>query len=420
MNIKVTFLDVFHGDCAVVTFDEGDSTACIVVDGGETKAAAKRLACYLKHEGIEIIDLMVATHIDADHVQGLVKLLEHYSGSSSSWNGGEQRCIRYYWGPQADPDYVEPQTASVSASAVAAQSGVGMLDYVMQSVKQNQRLHELIEEHIIDAGNIYFPSLDDPPPLDIFENIEMTLLAPDTQIDDTDLKSKALIVSNAPYRSKIAEGEVLPPGTRLTLEDLKRIVAMNGEEMGTIANRTANNQSIVFKLTPAEGSSSKAKDWTFLFTGDAEHESWEMMNGREGIKESLPSRVLKVPHHGSVNGIDKGSFMTIKPKYSIVSVGQKHGIPDGDTLHLIRKNKKRYLFCTERNAKSNGSCWDAHGDTMAGCVRSSESRFRSISFEIDTDTGDESIDVFAFNSSNSEIKAKTGDRWCGASGWETS
>ena len=46
MKLKVSFLDVFQGDCAVITFDEGGRKVCIVVDGGETKKAAQRLAAY--------------------------------------------------------------------------------------------------------------------------------------------------------------------------------------------------------------------------------------------------------------------------------------------------------------------------------------------------------------------------------------
>ncbi|GAH87821.1 unnamed protein product, partial [marine sediment metagenome] len=42
------------------------------------------------------------------------------------------------------------------------------------------------------------------------------------------------------------------------------------------ADRNANNQSIVLKLTPREGIADQLKEWTFLFTGDAEQESWEM------------------------------------------------------------------------------------------------------------------------------------------------
>ena len=47
MILTVAFLDIFHGDCAVVTFEEKGRKACIVIDGGEKRDAARRLADYL-------------------------------------------------------------------------------------------------------------------------------------------------------------------------------------------------------------------------------------------------------------------------------------------------------------------------------------------------------------------------------------
>lgn len=414
MKLKVSFLDVYHGDCAVITFDEAGMKACIVVDGGETVKAAKRLAAYLKHEGIEIIDLMVATHIDSDHVRGLLHLLKKESGKTSSWNKGETKCIRYYWGPQPDPDYEEISPSMAPAETGWHGAGLNMLDYVIQSVKENQGLHSLVKEHIIDVDNIYYPSLEDPPSLDLFDGVELTLLAPDSQINDTEIKKRALFVSNLSYKEKVAAEEMKIPRKRLSLSDLKRIVAMNAEEMATIANRTANNQSIVFKLSPKTDDPHTASKWTFLFTGDAEHESWDMMKERADIKANLPARVLKVPHHGSRNGIDRKSFMTIKPKYSVVSVGNKHGLPDGETLNLIRVNKNRLMFCTERNLSTSkpGPCGG-----QQHCVRKNKSDFRSIFFEIDTETGNEEIKGFRIETSPGSYSIKSGNEWCPECTW---
>jgi beta-lactamase superfamily II metal-dependent hydrolase len=414
MKLKVSFLDVYHGDCAVITFEEADGKACIVVDGGETVKAAKRLAAYLKHEGVEIIDLMVATHIDSDHVRGLLHLLKKESGNTSSWNKGKTKCIRYYWGPLPDPDYGVMSPSMTIAETSRRSTGLNMFDYVIKSVNENQELHDLVKEHIVHTDNIYYPSLENPPLLDLFNGVTLTLLAPDSQIYDTEIKKKALYISNLPYKEKVAAEEMKIPKKRLSLKDLKRILAMNAEEMATIANRTANNQSIVFKLSPKTDDPLRAPKWTFLFTGDAEHESWEMMKERVDIKEKLPARVLKVPHHGSINGIDRESFMIIKPWYSVVSVGNKHGLPDGETLNLIRANKNRLMFCTEQNLSTSkpGPCVN-----QQNCVRKNKSDFRSIFFEIDTDTGDEKIKGFKIETSPGSYSLKTANVWCPERTW---
>jgi beta-lactamase superfamily II metal-dependent hydrolase len=408
MLLNIAFLDVFHGDCAIVTFNQDGRKACIVVDGGEKLDAAKRLAVYLKHEKIEVIDLLVATHIDSDHVNGLVQLLKSESGKTTSWNKGKEKCIRYYWGPKPDPDWAPPPTrrrgASISPS-LAPQ--LQTMDFVIQSVEQNQQLSELVQKHIIDADNIYYPSLEEIPPLHIFDGVSLEFLAPDVQILDSTIQKMALSVSNLPYKQTLSKKAPAGRRRRLTLADLRRTLAMNAECMAEIAKRNANNQSIVFKLTPAD-----ASGWSFLFTGDAEEESWEMMMHMPRAKKKLAARVLKVPHHGSINGINKASFKVINPEYNIISVGQKHGLPDGQTLDLIKGDRKRKLFCTERNSGTEpGPCGEKE------CIR--KNNFRSIRFTIDTDTGEERIDTFIINVKPGEIELKTGEIWCPESKWPT-
>jgi len=402
MLLTVAFLDVFHGDCAVTTFSEGGGKACIVVDGGEEPDAARRLAAYLKHEGVEVIDLLVATHIDSDHVNGLVHFLKSESAKANSWNKGKEGCIRYYWGPKPDPNWTAPSRRKAPQSQT--------MNFVIQSVAQNQELNKLVEKHILDAANIYYPSLQDMPPLNIFNKVRLELMAPDTQILDSAIQAKALSVSNLPYKQTLGKIASTAGRKRLKLKDLRQILAMNAEEMAKVANRNANNQSIVFRLTPTE-----SRGWSFLFSGDAEEESWEMMRQMPQVRESLPARVLKVPHHGSINGINEAAFRAINPEYAVISVGQKHGLPDGQTLSLIKRGGKRRLFCTERNNSQDhpGPCRQKRR-----CLRKTPSDFRSIRFTIDTDSGQERIDMFLVDTKRGEIEITGGEIWCPENIWK--
>jgi hypothetical protein len=106
--------------------------------------------------------------------------------------------------------------------------------------------------------------------------------------------------------------------------------------------------------------------------------------------------------------------MIIKPWYSVVSVGNKHGLPDGETLNLIRANKNRLMFCTEQNLSTSkpGPCVN-----QQNCVRKNKSDFRSIFFEIDTDTGDEKIKGFKIETSPGSYSLKTANVWCPERTW---
>ncbi|HPD17828.1 MAG TPA: hypothetical protein PLE19_23060 [Planctomycetota bacterium] len=75
LDLVATFLDVGHGDAIVLRFREGHQVRTVVVDGGGP-AHAGRLLSYLQRCGTEVVDLMVATHVDRHHIAGLLPVAE--------------------------------------------------------------------------------------------------------------------------------------------------------------------------------------------------------------------------------------------------------------------------------------------------------------------------------------------------------
>jgi len=67
-----TFLDVGQGDSAVIRTPSG---ACVLIDGGQDPMIAKNL---LSSEGVSKIDLLILSHPHADHLNGLVEVVERY------------------------------------------------------------------------------------------------------------------------------------------------------------------------------------------------------------------------------------------------------------------------------------------------------------------------------------------------------
>ncbi len=75
---KLTALDVGQGQCVVLEVPGGP---CVVLDCGSTSlgAAGERvLAPYLWHRRRSVIDVLLISHADADHVNGLPQLLERF------------------------------------------------------------------------------------------------------------------------------------------------------------------------------------------------------------------------------------------------------------------------------------------------------------------------------------------------------
>lgn len=76
--MEVTFVDVGQGDCSLVITPQGK---VLLIDGGGKSnnpgwVGENVLLPYLKSRGIKEIDLMIASHPDEDHVDGLITVLQ--------------------------------------------------------------------------------------------------------------------------------------------------------------------------------------------------------------------------------------------------------------------------------------------------------------------------------------------------------
>jgi len=81
-KLRVDFLDVGQGDSALITMPDG--TTLLVDGGGNTTDNARRIgetvvSEYLWWRGLSHIDYVLATHADADHIDGLNDVLKNFS-----------------------------------------------------------------------------------------------------------------------------------------------------------------------------------------------------------------------------------------------------------------------------------------------------------------------------------------------------
>jgi competence protein ComEC len=76
-TLKIHFLDVGQGDCALIQTPDGRS---VLVDAGD-EAHSGEVVRYLAASGVNQIDLLVITHPHIDHVGGLPAVLEQFGVS---------------------------------------------------------------------------------------------------------------------------------------------------------------------------------------------------------------------------------------------------------------------------------------------------------------------------------------------------
>lgn len=70
-EMHVHFIDVGQGDSIFIESPDGKT---MLIDGG-VKGAGEEIVAYLKEQGVQKLDAVVATHPDADHIGGLIAVL---------------------------------------------------------------------------------------------------------------------------------------------------------------------------------------------------------------------------------------------------------------------------------------------------------------------------------------------------------
>jgi competence protein ComEC len=87
-EMKVTFIDVGHGDCSLVEFPDGET---MLIDGGGSPLGMDpgraTVAPYLWNHGIRRLDYVVITHPHPDHFGGLFYILANFD-VGELWEGG--------------------------------------------------------------------------------------------------------------------------------------------------------------------------------------------------------------------------------------------------------------------------------------------------------------------------------------------
>jgi hypothetical protein len=74
--LRIEMLPALHGDCILVAYGEADRPAYVLIDGGPIQAyGALRSRIERISAGRRELELFVITHVDADHIEGGVRLL---------------------------------------------------------------------------------------------------------------------------------------------------------------------------------------------------------------------------------------------------------------------------------------------------------------------------------------------------------
>lgn len=157
MKATIRVLNVGHGDCHSVVIESGKTTHSMLIDAGGADAGVDIVDHLFEHGGLpdeaenRRIDLLIATHRDEDHLEGLVKVVE--SGKFD---------IRCVWAPiiltpTFDPLFRSRTLAQFSTFTEAAMRYPdGALDAALDDMESalTRRLHDGIKARITEKERV--------------------------------------------------------------------------------------------------------------------------------------------------------------------------------------------------------------------------------------------------------------------------
>ena len=322
------------GDCLLLSYGDPARQWHILVDGGRerTYVALRPALREIATRG-EKLDLMVLTHIDADHIEGTLKLTGDRAQPievGEVWFNGFQKLTRLQAFSPSQGDRFSNAIESLGWcwNGTFAENSVGL------------------------------PANLAPHPHELAGGLRVTLLSPDeTKLE---LLRKAWLT----WRNRKPEDKQAPAGGASTgLQPMGRRPIPSPLDVDALADApeefdaTVNNGSSIAFVAEYDGK-------RILLAGDAHNDllvrGLRYLAGREGGSYRLD--LFKLSHHGSMGNTSRELLGLIQcPRFLFSTDGSRHGHPDPQTVARILKfcngpSGKKALYFNYRQDYSN--LWD--------------------------------------------------------------
>ncbi len=317
----IDMLPGFEGDCFWIEYgEEGGRTHRVLIDGGRGKRAYNALKARFAElpEDERDFDLMVNTHVDADHIEGLLRLVEDDELEvtfEDVWFNGF--------------DHLTPPEPGGIESFGAKQGERFTKGILTRDWNWNVAFGK---------NSVVVPDEGDLPVKTLAGGMKLTLLSPSWD----GLKSMKSVWI------KECEKAGLIPGTDARREEIE-----GTESFGNL------NSDMVLELADSvyKGDSSEANATSIafiaefggkcaLFAGDAHVETLLPNLQRLGTPTKLDA--FKVSHHGSKGTLSKELMAQLDCDTFLISTnGSRHSHPDRAAIARIvsSSNERKNLVC---------------------------------------------------------------------------
>jgi beta-lactamase superfamily II metal-dependent hydrolase len=333
--MRIELLPALNGDCILVEYLPNHF---ILIDGGYVDTYKHYLLPRLKEIAAQggKLDLLVVTHIDSDHISGIVKLLEEEKlpiPIESIWYNGYRHVQSNVKVTNDTEMFVHKSICKESLKEenkpISAKQGCTLSALIMQK--------GLAWNMPVDGG-----VMKAPLSIPVGDAIIHILSPNDSNIDDLNAFWKKRLIKDG-LLSKAHSNEYWDDAFEFSLSQEKQgfhfhekkisksydLLKIAGEQY--VPDTSATNGSSISFVLEVEGK-------RVLFMGDSHSETIEESLAMLYGKENKPYRfdAVKVSHHGSYNNNSPKLFSMIAcDKWLISTNGDTYNHPDMPTLAYI-------------------------------------------------------------------------------------
>jgi beta-lactamase superfamily II metal-dependent hydrolase len=334
-SLNITALDVGHGDAFLIQWKTRQKEWTCLIDGG---SSFDRLYTHLTKANVKKIDLLVLSHLDSDHVGGLIGLADKIN-------------IATYWGP-ALPAFKRHLWLFGELGVKAIERCTELEESLKRKgVDICYPLEGYSAQPIPDLGAISILSpaarlvkrlLTDDDVADLFTQQPMPLgwLTQSSPKPTQEETNGSLTLDAAFARNFLTPDDLGSSYSRNMPDENERKSLVRewskrtGLEPEYFGDSALNNTSLVLYLNL----STDGRFYSSIFPGD--QENWTYLFARN--PRGLQADVLKASHHGGRVYIE---FSVVQPKVVLMSANGQHGLP----RNIIRNAAVRwgaFVFCT--------------------------------------------------------------------------
>ena len=326
---RLEALPARHGDALLLHFGAGKLA---VIDGGPATVYRNALKPRLDEirsarrvpAGRPLdIELVMVSHIDADHITGLLELTRAMKDLRDSRQPVPWR-IKRFWLNSFDDLVASGGAARVAGgtpragNAFAADVEVFAASATLTpaSVKQGRELAKLLPALKLDQ-NAPFGGL-----------VQYRTSAKPVTIGGLRLRVIGPNEDNLALLRKDWAKKVVAVISKEGTSDVAAVVA-------DYVDRSPYNLSSIVLLAEYGGR-------TMLLTGDGrgDHTLGELKTAGLLERGRLEVDLLKLPHHGSSRNVEQDYFDTIQARHYVISADGSHSNPDIETLEMISRSRR--------------------------------------------------------------------------------